>query len=135
MALSARDVLAAVIGVQKNMLKPEEVATAIAAGQPPGDHLGVKWDTLTDEAEDRLAVFTPPAPGAPAPPPRPRRASGRGPTIVAAISGVAAVALAVGMVATLVAWNTAVSARRDLEEKLEAAQKSEAEARDQAALA
>src|SRR5262245_51410017 len=136
MPLSARDVLAAIIGVQKNLIKPEEVALAIAANQPPGDHLGVKWDKLTDEAEDRLAVIAPRDPAAPAAPPRQKAAtSGGGSLVLTGLLGVFVVLLAIGLVVAGVAWVSATRQRDEMAAKLAQSEKSDQEAREQGALA
>lgn len=136
MPLPARDVLAAVIGVQKNLLKPEEIALAIAAGEPPGDHLGVKWDKLTDEAEDRLALLPAKDPNAPPPPPREKRGTpGKGSMIAAIVLGIGAVALLIGLSIVSISLVTANRARQELTEQLAVSKESDAEAREQGKLA
>src|SRR5689334_17265176 len=98
MSVSARDVLAGVLAVQKRVLQPEEMAEAVAAGRSPGERLGVEWDVLCDEAEDRLAAARPASPNAP---PlaraKPRARSSPLAAILCVVLLIAAVGLGVGL--------------------------------------
>src|SRR5262249_12115820 len=136
MSLPTKEILAGIMAVQKQLLRPEEVAEAVAAGRSPGDPLGVKWDYLCDEAEDRLAATRPKepaaAPAGQAPTPAPVKRPGP-PSRVPLVVGLVILLLAVvGLGAGLaVAVGSKIATAKRLDEaeaNLKQSQKSEEEA-------
>jgi hypothetical protein len=144
MSLPAKEILAGIYAVQKQLLRPEDVADAIATGRSPGDTLGVKWDYLCDEAEDRLAAVgrasapavAPSGQSAPATPPKRIGPPSQVPLVVGgAITLLAVVGLGVGLAVAVGSKIATANRLGETEAKLAQSQKSEEEAREQVAMA
>ncbi len=54
MSLSAREVLAGVLAVQRGLMRPQDLAESLAAGRSPAERLPDAWAAITDDAQRQL---------------------------------------------------------------------------------